>query len=356
MLFFVVASSLFSHVEKISQLTLEEKIGQLIVTCFYGEEINEDARVLVEDLHVGGIIYYNWANGLATKQSVECLSSSLQQSALQMKKAIPLFIAIDQEGGKVSRLQFEEAKVPSAKDVASYYSVDAAYDLYLQMAKTLNKLGVNLNLAPVVDLACEFSAIGTRSFSSNPKQVSVYGKVFVDAMQRANVLACLKHFPGIGSAKMDSHLSLPVIERQFVESNDNLLPFSELKNVDMIMTSHVIDPLMDSVFCTTLSKKSLSYLRSNLGFKGVIISDSLLMWGGLSQVSSLEVAAENAFLAGCDLLLIGGQFLHSTKESYSVALVKKIHQHLLNAVLDGRILESQIDESLKRIFSLKEKL
>lgn len=326
-------------------MTLEEKVGQLFMVCFKGEEINDDARTLVQDLKVGGIIYYNWANGLHSRDQVRTLSEDLQAHA-----KVPLLIAVDQEGGRVARLTF--TKFPSNQEVKD--PLETAFSI----GEELKSVGINMNLAPVVDVNSnpENPVIGDRSFSSDPKEVVTCGKAALDGYKKAGVIATLKHFPGHGDTYVDSHGDLPVVNKSLRElEKAELLPFKELHS-SAIMTAHLLVPAIDPEFPATLSKKTLDYLRVEIGFQGVIVSDSLTMEGVLKKAGSVEEAAIQAILAGCDLLIFGGRRLNEEQTELGVAEIQQIHRAVVKAALHGRISQERIDEALQRVLHLKSKI
>lgn len=339
----------------LSGMTLEEKVGQVLVVHFNGEGVNEDASALVQQLHVGGVIYYNWANGLHSPEQVSSLSVGLQQLA-----KVPLFIAVDQEGGAVTRLQAGFTSFPGNRALGMAGDPQLAEQCAFVMGQELRAVGVNLNLAPVVDVNSNprNPVIGNRSFGETPEIVISCARSALQGYHRAGIMTCLKHFPGHGDVQVDSHEGLPIVntsidEMQFVE----LLPFKKLAPLaDSVMTAHLLVPAIDPLCCVTLSSRVLSVLRDEIGFAGVVISDSLVMEGVLTQCASIEEAAIDAFNAGCDLLMLGGRQLVGVHAGeLTVADVKRIHQALVHAVRCGRISHHRLDEAVHRILSLKGK-
>lgn len=337
----------------IQSMSLEEKVGQLLMVHFLGEELNDDARKLVQQAHVGGIIYFRTANGLTSPEQVRRLSSGLQELA-----RIPLFIAIDSEGGPVTHLKQGFTLFPSNWAVGLTNDPQFAYKVALASSQELKAVGINMNLAPVVDVNTnpKNPVIGIRSFGSTPEQVALFGKAALAGYRQGGIIATLKHFPGHGDVAVDSHYGLPITyksqnELQTVE----LYPFAKLaKEAEVIMSAHLLVPSIDPDMCATFSPRLLQgVLREKLGFTGVIISDSLLMDGALLQAKSVENAAIEAFNAGCDLLIIAGGF--SKKTLGFADSMCSVHKALVQAVLDGRISHEKLDSSLRRILQLKEK-
>jgi beta-N-acetylhexosaminidase len=332
-------------------LTVEEKVGQLLMVHVQGEVAGDEARALIQEAHVGGIIYYNWANGLQSPERVRALSAGLQSLA-----KIPLLIAADQEGGVVSRLPV--TPFPGARAVAETKNPELARRAAEAMGQEMLSLGVNMNLAPVVDIN-QRSVIGIRSFGDDPEQVCTYGAATLEGYAVAGVLSTLKHYPGHGNVQADSHLALPVLSASLedLEACD-LIPFARLaQKADAIMTAHLLATAFDRDSCVTLSPCALQYLREKIGFSGVIISDSLVMRGVLDEAGSVEEAALRAFEAGCDILLLGGKLLQAGDQiEMGVEDVQRVHGALVQAVLCGRISEARLNESVERICRLKQKI
>ena len=336
----------------LSRMTLEEKVGQLLIPDFHGEIANEDARILIQEISVGGIVYYNSTNGLNSPEQIKKLSKSLQKLTRSNRLSIPLFIAVDQEGGVVTRLKNGFSFFPGNKTFGDTGNCDLARIVALTMGREMRSVGINMNFAPVVDVNINPSnpIIGSRSFSSNPKTVLAFGAKALQGYRKAHVIATLKHFPGHGDVEVDSHKDLPTIHKSMKELEAvELLPFAGLAtHADVIMTAHLLVPALDPEKCSTLSEKTLTYLRKKIGFKGVIISDSLVMQGVLKQCSTIDEAVIQAFIAGCDLLLLGGGKLSGED-------IRRIHSSLIEAIKSGRISEERLNESLVRILKLKKR-
>lgn len=343
----------------INDLTLEEKVGQLLIVHFNGEEVNQDAKTLIQDLHVGGIIYYNWANGLHSPQQIRHLSLGLQKLAEQTKCSIPLLICADQEGGLVSRFNQGFTVFPGNKALGMTGQPELAETSAYAIGQELKAVGVNMNLSPVVDVNTDPKnpVIGIRSFGSSPQIVLQFSKNALEGYHRAGIITSLKHFPGHGDVKVDSHEDLPVVRKTKKELKEvDLLPFKELANqADTVMTAHILVPALDSKNCSTLSKSTLDMLRNEFKFKGVIIADSLIMEGVLKTTSSVDEAALLAFNAGCDILMLGGKQLIGTKAGLEITVtdVQRIQKRLVDAVKTGEISEKRLNQSVQRIIDLK---
>ena len=346
--------------DAVHNLTLDEKIGQILMVHFHGEVVNQEARELIQDVKVGGLIYYNWANGLHSFEQVCTLSNGLQELTKPLASPIPLFIAADQEGGIVARLKEGFTEFPGNRAIGetkdSSFAERAAYSMGLEMKAA----GVNMNFSPVVDVNVnpKNPVIGIRAFGDDPEMVCEFGAKAVKGYTDAGVIATLKHFPGHGDVELDSHVDLPVIKKPMEDLEQvELMPFRQLAKIaDVIMTAHILVPALDPVNCATLSEKTLSYLKNTIGFQGLIISDSLTMQGVLNQSSSIDEAAIAAFNAGCDILLIGGKLLvGNTMQEITARDIKCIKNSLVQAVVAGRIAESRVDEAVVKVLQLKEK-
>lgn len=340
-----------------SEMSLEEKVGQLLMVHFHGEEANQEAKILIQDLHVGGIIYYNWCNGLVSASQIYNLSTGLQKLA-----KIPLLIAVDQEGGLVNRLKQEFTLFPGNLALAKTKRPELAEKSAFAIGKELLSVGINMNLAPVVDINNNpyNPVIGIRSFAASADQVILFAKRALEGYRRTGIITCLKHFPGHGDVMVDSHQDLPIVKKTKEQLDKlELLPFYRLADqADSIMTAHLLIPALDSKNCATLSKNILTdLLRKEMGFQGVIVSDSLVMQGLLNNGYSIEEAAIYSINAGCDLLILGGRQLNT---DFSLKLnkekIQKIHQALLQAVRTGVISKQRLEEALQRILNLKSKI
>lgn len=342
----------------VEDLSLEQKVGQLLMCHFKGKEANEDAKILIQDLHVGGIIYYSWANELSSPLQVLHLSQGLQELS---KDQPPLFIAIDQEGGILSRLTQGFTVFPGNGALGVIKDPELAQEAAYATGRELRAVGINMNLAPVVDVNTNSynPVIGIRSFGHNIGTVIALGKATIQGYHDAQIITSLKHFPGHGDTSLDSHEHLPYLHKTKQQLKQvEWFPFAALAaDTDTIMTAHVMIPSMDPYHCATLSKDILDVLRIRLRFEGLIISDSLVMKGLLEQCPSIEDAALQAFNAGCDILLLGGKQLIGARIGYELTPsdIEKIHAHLVQAVKDGLIPEDRLNASVQRILDLKAK-
>lgn len=350
-LFFFINSDCFSY-------TIEEKLGQMLMVHLDSDSKSEVSVCLNECL-VGGVILYDFLNDLSSKEKVKFLTDHLQHQVKKNKNPFPLFISLDQEGGSVARLKNDFTRFPSNFSLARLNQDEFAKQAAEMIAQELLLVGVNFNLAPVVDVFTEQKnpIIGIRAFSSDPNIVTNFSRKAIEGYKKNGVICSLKHFPGHGEVKVDTHESLGVIDKSIKEMKlSHLLPFKELaKEADVVMTAHLIFNDLDPNKCATLSKKSLDYLKHELGFEGVILTDSLLMKGVLESAGSLEVAAKEAISAGCHLLLIGGDALNEKGELFYSNQLKSVISYLKLCVENKTLDMELIDQAFEKILKLKEK-
>jgi beta-N-acetylhexosaminidase len=358
--FLIGAPQLVSAAVSSEEMTVEEKVGQLLMVHFHGEECNEAAQQLIKEAHVGAIIYYRWANGLQSPQQIQKLSNGLQHYARSQRHAIPLLIAADQEGGRVNRLIEGFVVFPDNAVLAKTGRPEWVKAAAKATAEQMHAVGINMNLAPVVDINSNPDRIvmGMRSYGTSPEIVIRYGREALIGHREGNVIATLKHFPGYGDVAVDPHRALPVNNSSLQQLEQGaLLPFQTLApEAEAIMTAHLLVPALDPRFCATLSYAIVTgILRDKYKYKGVILTDSLVMEGVLKQAKSVEDAALLSFLAGHDILVLGGKLLDKEKENeVTLVDVLRIHQYLVAAVKSGLISQERLNASVNRILKLKE--
>ncbi|WP_124727174.1 beta-N-acetylhexosaminidase [Staphylospora marina] len=339
----------------LERMSLEEKIGQMMMVGFRGETPTEDARKLVQDMKAGSVILFSNAGNIKHPLQTARLTNGLQRMAEQTRLKIPLIVSVDQEGGSVARLTegfTETAGNMSLGAVADEKRTERDAGM---IAEELAAVGINMNLAPVLDVNVnpDNPVIGTRSFGEDPQLVARLGEAFVRAHQKRGVVPTVKHFPGHGDTHVDSHLGLPVIPKSREEfERVELVPFKRAieAGVDVIMTAHIHVPSLDPTpdLPATLSKPILTgLLREKLGFEGVIVTDSMTMAGVSGTFGGVPQAAVKAVEAGADIILLPP--FSSTKEPFEV------RDAILEAVRSGEISEERIDRSVLRILRLKQK-
>nr|WP_232285463.1 glycoside hydrolase family 3 protein [Saccharomonospora marina] len=346
-------------------MSLEEKVGQLFVVDVWGKSANEahpenERRYAVETpaevvrrYHVGGVVYFNHSgtDNVEDPAQVARLSNGLQRAALSSAKHIPLLVAVDQEGGRVTRIAEPATQYPSAMALGATRDVSGARTVATISGNELRAMGITQNFAPTADVNSNplNPIIGSRSFSSDPDLAARFVAAQVEGYQHAErltetVSAAAKHFPGHGDAGTDSHTGLPRIDRTEAQWRaTDLPPFRAAVDagVDAIMTAHISVPSLDpSGEPATLSKPIMTgLLREELAYDGVVVTDSLRMRGVRQLHPDTEIPVL-ALEAGVDQMLM--------PPDLPLAI-----DSVLAAVRDGRLTEGRIDTSVRRILELK---
>lgn len=361
LLFPLIVSSLIPEFLPLAlaQVPLREKIGQMVMVTVTGDSAEKSSPsmdTLKSNLNeglVGGLVMYVWSGNLKYPQQISHLTSEIQKLT-----RVPLLLATDQEGGQVARLSASNgfAATPSAYSMGTLVNLESnTRAVAATMAGWFVETGLNMNLAPVVDVNVNPSspAIGAldRSFSADPDTVASHARWFVEEFRNRGVVTTLKHFPGHGSATTDSHLGFTDVTATWSEME--LEPYSTLLSanaVDAVMTAHVFNASLDSTYPATLSYATVSgLLRNQLGYGGVVVSDAMSM-KAISTMFGGDQAIELAVNAGVDILLYTRN-LDSTGESTARHIVELIERR----VKEGGISEARIDESYGRIIALKQK-
>jgi beta-N-acetylhexosaminidase len=344
------------------QPPLREKIGQLLLIGFRGCQIT-DADPIARDVsesNLGGVILFDQEMADTSLQTRNIQSPEQVRDligSLQSRARTPLLISIDQEGGRVNRLKpaYGFAPTLSHEELGAINDPARTFAEGEKIARTLAGLGINLNLAPVVDLdAGPDNPIikgKNRSFGADPELVSRHAMEFARAHHRHGILTCAKHFPGHGSARGDTHLGLVDVTKYWRE--EELAPFRRLieSNLsDTVMTAHVFNARLDADRPATLSGAVIGgLLRGRLGFDGVVLSDDMEM-KAISSRYGLEQAIQLAIEAGVDVLCFGNNM------NFDADIGERVSGIIYRLVEEGKIAESRIDQSLRRIQKLKFKL
>lgn len=337
----------------VPEFTLETKIGQMLMVGFSGRYLSEESAI-IQDLRankVGSIVLFG--HNLASAGQAAALTSMLSAAS-----ALPLLISVDQEGGFVSRFGAWSGITPnySAQYLGAQNDLELTRTQGDSTATVLSSLGVNLNLAPVVDLNLNPSnpVIGRvqRSFSGDPAVVVEQSRTLIDAHHQHGVLCTLKHFPGHGSSTGDTHLGFVDVTETWQDAE--LEPFGRLVaggQVDAVMTAHIFNGRLDAQYPATLSRPIITgILREQLGYGGVIISDDLRM-RAISDLYTPEDAILRAIDAGVDILAISNNI--PGKKQISAGQAFDI---ILNLVNTGALSGERIEQSFQRIMQLKAKL
>lgn len=328
--------------EIIAGMSIDEKIGQLIIG---GYDNLSDITAVISKYKLGGVILYK-KNINTDGQTISDINSL--NAANEVNK-IPLFIATDQEGGRVSRLPNEDGSFEGALSIGDRNDSSYAFESGTKTGEALRKLKFNLDFAPVLDIFSNpnNTVIADRAYGTTPDRVSSMATQVIDGLHSKNIIATGKHFPGHGDTDVDSHVGLPLVNKSLDELNDfEFKPFVEAinHNIDMIMIAHIILSKVDDLPSSLSSKVVTDILRGQLKYNGVVITDDITM-GAISKNYTLENAAVKAVQAGCDIVLV------AKEPSNAVLVFNAIKQ----AVSEGKITDDRINESLVRILSLKYK-
>ncbi len=329
-------------------MTLEEQIGQSLMVGFWGTTPSLEIIDLIQRYHVGNVILFS--RNIHNTQQVLELTQKLQEIAKEAGQRYPLLIAIDQENGIVQRLGDIVTIFPGNMALGAIGSEEIAYKVSMATGNELKALGINMNLAPVVDVNNNPAnpVIGVRSFGENPSLVARLGAAMVKGYRTAGIFSCLKHFPGHGDTATDSHLSLPVIPYalQRLEALE-LVPFRSgiEAEADSVMIAHVAFPALaeQNTLPATLSPSIVEgLLREQLDFKGVILSDCMEMQA-ISDAFDSERTAVMALRAGIDLVLVSHEYTH--QRASLEAIQAAIQSNELNA--------QAVRQAAERVLKLK---
>ena len=327
-----------------NEMTSREKIGQLFMVGFMGTTVTSDLASFIKEYKPGGVILFS-RNLESVEQIVE-LTNDLQRCSPQS----PLLISIDQEGGRVSRLPKGFTIFPPCELIGRCNSGELAYAVAATTAKELRAVGINMNMAPVLDVNSnpDNPVIGDRAFGSVSDVVSEMALVTAAGLQDNKVVACGKHFPGHGDTNADSHKELPVVEasRERLETVE-LPPFrrAAAAGIETMMTAHVLYKALDDRLPATLSPDIITHLlREQMQYDGVVLTDDLEMHAIVDHYG-LGDAAVRAFLAGCDVLLI------CKDRDREIAAFESVEK----AVASGTIATKRLDQSVTRIQGVKQR-
>lgn len=331
-------------------MNLQKKVGRLLIAGFKGVTMSEEIKHLIHTYHIGGIILFG--RNIGTPEEILALTNSLQAEAKKAGYETPLLICIDQENGVVRRLGEGTTIIPGAMLLGATHDPSNAKKASLITGKELKALGINWNLAPVVDINNnpKNPVIGVRSFGEDPADVVAMAKNSMLGMQEAGVMTTLKHFPGHGDTSVDSHLDLPVINHDLERLHAvELVPFKECMaaGADAVMSAHVYFPALEkkeNVPATLSHSVITGLLREELGFDGVITTDCMEMDAIAKRIGTVEGCVQ-AVEAGVDFVMVS--HLHHLQEQAVLRLAE--------AVESGRISEQRIDESIERIEKLARK-
>lgn len=329
--------SLDEKVEAImASMSKTEKLGQMVMIGIQGTDVTEDSLFMLHQYHIGGIILFD--RNMRSKAQVANLNKKLQD---QCNEKVPLFIAIDEEGGIVSRMKDDLIPPPSQRSIADS---NEAYKSAYNIANELKKMGFNVNFAPVADVGN-----GERNFSNDANTVAQFVRSAVDGYSHAGMVCALKHFPGIGRGKQDTHVDSVVVNEDFnTIYNSDILPFRNvISNQDldnyMVMVSHVTYPSFAGNTPACVSPVIMKdILRKKLGYQGIIITDDLEM-GAIANYYGFDRIGVEAVKAGADIVLVCHEYQHGAD----------VYLGLLEALEAGEITQEEVDNSVRRILKYK---
>lgn len=345
--------------EILAGMTLEEKAGQVIVGAFRGNAMSDELRDSIARLKFGGLIFFSAAGNITDTAQVSSLISSAQEVAMKEGSKIPLLITIDQEGGLVARIRNGVTVWPGNMALGATDDTALAELQAEIMARELRTLGFNWNFAPVADVNSNplNPIIGVRSFGSDPEKVSLFVEAMMRGFAKGGVVSTVKHFPGHGDTAVDSHYGLPSVNKTLPELEQmELLPFRRAiaAGVPAVMTSHIIVPAIGAKDVpVTLSKEAISFLRNEMGFKGLVLTDALI---GMKAIEDNWGSVEGAVLslnAGVDMLIFGFR----ASELYKIYPIQKAaHERIAAAVRSGELPAERLDEAVLRILRQKSEM
>ena len=347
-----VESPLKAQLAKVQQImagmTLDQKLGQLLIVEYIGNSYaGTELQYMIAKQYVGGFLYQESNHNFEPPYNI--ISNVADFSHQTMSDAqIPLLIGTDQEGGLVNRLYVFHGYLPSAAQMAASGNPQIAYSQGVMAARWMQQLGINADLAPVVDVhTVDPPVLESRMFGSDPLKVASYAGAYLNGLQQNNVAGCLKHFPGLGAISSDPHAGLPTVNKSLADlENVDLAPYKlmiQKYHPAMIMSTDVLMPAIDPTLPAELSQKTINHLlRNQLGYDGVVITDGLYMQG-ISDRWTLSQAAVLSIIAGDDLV----------EGPYSASQVAVVVTALKQAIQQGKLTLDRINQSVQRILLMK---
>lgn len=324
----------------VASMSQTEKLGQMVMIGIQGTKVDDDSLYMLNQYHMGGVILFD--RNMDSPEQVKQLTSDLQA---QSNEKVPLFIGIDEEGGDVVRMAEKLTPPPSQKEIGATGDIEQARTWAIKTAKSLKDMGINVNFAPVADIGSN----DKRSYSTDANTVIDFVRAATKGYQQENIIYSLKHFPGIGKGKVDSHVDSSSIDvAKEVLMTEDILPFKTIidenePNDYFILVSHLKYPALDEEYPASLSSKIMTdLLRNELGYKGIIITDDMEM-GAVANHNDFRSIGVKAVKAGVDIVLVCHEYQHQ----------QEVYLGLLDAVNSGEISQERIDESVKRIIKVK---
>lgn len=326
--------------KNINEMSRKEKLGQTLIVGIFGAEIDAFTEKFIKEYKVGGIIIFR-----RNVESEEQLINLINNIKTMNKEAgnLPIYISVDYEGGRVNRMPKNIKKFPSANQIYKTGDLEYAKNTYKEMGQVLNKFGINMDFAPVLDLKImeeDNHPIGDRAIDANEDEVIRFGEKFLLGLKEENILAVVKHFPGHGLTLNDTHRLLPKISCTKEKLEKHIKPFLKVDS-DAMLVSHMLVKCMDKNHPVSLSKKIITgYLKNTINYSGLIITDDLMM-RGLMFRCLFKIPIKEAIEAGSDMVLL-------CKEN-------KRKEKAIQKYFKCKILDEIIDEKVKKILSIKQK-
>lgn len=324
----------------VASMSQTEKLGQMVMIGIQGTKVDDDSLYMLNQYHMGGVILFD--RNMESPEQVKQLTSDLQA---QSNEKVPLFIGIDEEGGDVVRMAEKLTPPPSQKEIGATGDIEQAKIWAIKTTKSLKDMGINVNFAPVADVGSN----DKRSYSTDTNTVIDFVRAATKGYQQENIIYSLKHFPGIGKGRVDSHVDSSSIDvtKEILMAED-IIPFKTIidesdPNDYFILVSHLKYPALDEEYPASLSSKIMTdLLRNELGYKGIIITDDMEM-GAVANHNDFRSIGVKAVKAGADIVLVCHEYEHQ----------QEVYLGLLDAVNSGEISQERIDESVKRIIKVK---
>lgn len=331
---------------KVQDLSLQERIGQMMIVGMDSNYMTDRIKKLILKYKIGGIILYR--KNFNTYESMLKLIKDLQD--LNSINKVPLFIAIDQEGGRVNRMPKEILNLPPASEIAKLKDIDIINESASITGEILKKSGYNMDFAPVLDIKrfANKHAIGDRCFGDNVEDVCKYGIATMKSLQEKGIVSVIKHFPGHGATKRDSHYTLPIVNKNAKQlEKEDMKVFEEAikQGADAIMVGHLQIKDLTGIYPASLSRKFIgNYLRKKYKYNGVVITDDLKM-KAIKFLYGPKLAIRKAFEAGNDIVV----FRFNKREE------ERAIKQVLKLVKKNKIKQCRINRSVNRVLKLKEK-
>lgn len=332
--------------EQIKLMSLDEKLGQMVLVGLNGYVVDNDARQMIESYHVGGFILYG--SNVESQEQLLALTNSLK--SINAASKLPLLISVDEEGGRISRMPKELKNIPTNKEIGKLNNQEFSYKIGELLAEEIKAFGFNMNFAPVLDINSnpKNPVIGDRAFGSDEKVVSDLGVQTMKGIEASGVIPVVKHFPGHGDTSVDSHVGLPSVDNDLERLKSfELIPFvNAIENgADVVMAAHILMLKIDGENPATMSKTIITdILREQMNFDGVVITDDMTM-GAIVENYEIGAASVKSVEAGSDIILVA----HG--HDNALAVLKKMKE----AVEQGLVSEERINQSVYRILKLKQK-